>query len=610
MSKIMLNRNLMVCLLFSAFTIVGVSPVVPAQGFEDVPSVQASPVQASPVQETPARHPSEVFPVSTLVYAELMPPGKLIQTILNHPIRGKVESLPQVKQAMRSKGFVGFLAGLGVVQVFAGMDWEESLQVLAGKGIAFGFSPEQNAFGAVLLSADKKRLLPLCKGLLRFANQADSNTVQSGKHRDIEAYSIAKQFFIVPLEDRVFVSNTKKFAMQMVDFWLDDDQASLQLQSQFQKAVATRGDDAIWTYVDLKSIRDGGIANGLFPEKMENIGLEAIAGGVLEALKKSDFLTGALTIGESGLKLSLVTPFQNKAISESRKYFFGSAAERQNFQLLQLPGLLANIHSFRDLGQLWISKEDLFDENHLSEISQADSTLSTLFSGLDFGEEILGSTKPGFQIMARNQDYSKILTPIPEIKIPEFAVVLQLKETGKIQRRFKIAYQSFIGFLNIQLAMQGAPQFELESEKLDGSQIVSATYLVDDDNEEGILNYNFSPSVAFAGNWFIISSTRVLATDLAKTGMTGAAVSLPEINTSFQLQGAQLAKILSDNQEQLIAQNMLEEGTDREDAKTQVGLILDVVALFKKASLMLKQEPGSLRLQLAIDVQGNDDDSQ
>lgn len=604
MSKIMLNRNLMVCLLFSAFTIVGVSPVAPAQGFEDVRSVQET-----PVQETPVRHPSEVFPVSTLVYAELMPPGKLIQSILNHPIRGKVESLPQVKQAMRSKGFVGFLAGLGVVQVFAGMDWEESLQVLAGKGIAFGFSPEQNAFGAVLLSADKKRLLPLCKGLLRFANQADSNTVQSGKHRDIEAYSIAKQFFIVPLEDRVFVSNTKKFALQMVDFWLDD-KASLQLQSQFQKAVATRGDDAIWTYVDLKSIRDGEIANGLFPEKMENIGLEAIAGGVFEALKKSDFLTGALAIRESGLELSLVTPFQNKAISESRKYFFGSAADRQNFQLLQLPGLLANIHSYRDLGQLWISKEDLFDENHLSEISQADSTLSTLFSGLDFGEEILGATKPGFQIMARNQDYSKILTPIPEIKIPEFAVVLQLRETGKIQRRFKIAYQSFIGFLNIQLAMQGAPQFELESEKLDGSQIVSATYLVDDDNEEGILNYNFSPSVAFAGNWFIISSTRVLATDLAKTGMTGEAVSLPGINTSLQLQGAPLAKILSDNQEQLIAQNMLEEGTDREDAKTQVGLILDVVALFKKASLILEQEPGSLRLQLAIDVQENDDDSQ
>lgn len=550
------------------------------------------------------RAAAEVFPASTIGYVEVQPPGQVVRFLLDHPLRERIEGLPQVKSGLKSKQFAAFLTGLGFVQVYTGMEWEESLDTLAGRGVSVGFDPATEAFGAVFVSAKPDKLPTLYKGLLRLANQNNKNAVQQGEYRDLKAYSVGKQLFLIPVKDRVFVSNKKAMVKQMTDYWLDQPDQNLANHKGFAKARAASAGRTIWGFGDLAALRNSGVAKELFRGRAENFGVELVVGGILEALKTSDDVSASLDLENQGIAVTIQTSFDADTVPQERKYFFGTEEQRKAFKGLKLDNTLGEIVAFRDLGGLWLSKEDLFDENHLSELSQADSTISTLFSGLDLGEEILGATEPGVQLVARNQDYSKLQTPQPDIKVPEFALVFRLKESDRIQRRFRVAYQSFVGFLNIQLAMQGNPQLELESERLgEGARIVSATYLADEKKEyDGLINYNFSPTIAFAGKWFVISSTRQLAADLVESGKNNRVVSQPNTNTSIKIMGRHAKEILAQNAEQLIAQNMLEEGNDREEAKAQIDLLLNLVGLVKQTSLELKQSPSNLSLQFKLDL--------
>ena len=74
------------------------------------------------------------------------------------------------------------------------------------------------------------------------------------------------------------------------------------------------------------------------------------------------------------------------------------------------------------------------------------------------------------------------------------------------------------------------------------------------------------------------------------------------MNTSLQLFVPAISESLADNREQLISQNMLEEGHSREEAEAAIGLLFEVVRCFKGAGLELTRADQQLSLQLSLDV--------
>ena len=69
--------------------------------------------------------------------------------------------------------------------------------------------------------------------------------------------------------------------------------------------------------------------------------------------------------------------------------------------------------------------------------------------------------------------------PAPAIKLPAFGVVAELKDPAKMQPELRRTFQSLVGFLNIVGAMNGQPQLDLDMEKSDAAQFVTASYLPD-----------------------------------------------------------------------------------------------------------------------------------
>jgi hypothetical protein len=151
--------------------------------------------------------------------------------------------------------------------------------------------------------------------------------------------------------------------------------------------------------------------------------------------------------------------------------------------------------------------------------------------------------------------------------------------------------------------MNGQNQLELDMEKLDGNvELISSSFVPEEDDRESTqakIIFNFSPTVAFAGSRFVVSSTKSLAKELATTPADNQRI---QDNTKAVLAADVLRSVLDDNRSQLIAQNMLEDGNTREEAEAVIDLLLEVVGFFRDATLRLGTSDEELDIQFQIRV--------
>ena len=198
------------------------------------------------------------------------------------------------------------------------------------------------------------------------------------------------------------------------------------------------------------------------------------------------------------------------------------------------------------------------------------------------------------------------VTPVPALKLPAFALVLKLRDAETMRPELRRTFQSVIGFFNIVGAMEGRPQLELDMEKSGDIDLVTSRYVPekkDKDSTTADMIFNFSPSAAFSGDQFILSSTTALAKQLSATPETVALTS--GINTALDLRSAAIREALNDNREQLISQNMLSEGHSREEAEAAINIVLEAVRCINGAGLALRREKDLLTLKLNVAVNEN-----
>jgi hypothetical protein len=235
--------------------------------------------------------------------------------------------------------------------------------------------------------------------------------------------------------------------------------------------------------------------------------------------------------------------------------------------------------------------------------------LTTFFAGRNFRDDILGNVEPGVQIVvARQQFPQEGITP--QIKLPAGALVVRMKKAEETSRMFKITFQSLVGFLNVVGGMNGLDPLEQNMEKVGDAMVISSAYLPplkEESKLDAALHYNASPTIAFVGDRFIVSSARPLVIELiehvrndAAGGLRGDAPAGGNINTELALDGKTVVAALAENRDPLIAQNMLEKGHDRAAAEKEIDAVLQAAKYIQGSSLQLTTEKEHLQLSLEV----------
>ena len=212
---------------------------------------------------------------------------------------------------------------------------------------------------------------------------------------------------------------------------------------------------------------------------------------------------------------------------------------------------------------------------------------------------------PQMGLIVTRQSFENV-TPVPALKLPAFALILKLRDAETMRPELRRTFQSVIGFFNIVGAMEGRPQLEMDMVKVNDVDLITTHYVPekkDKNSTAADMIFNFSPSAAFSGDQFILASTADLAKQLATT--PAEPVSDNGVNTQLELHSEAIREALHDNREQLISQNMLEEGRSREEAEAAIDLVFESVRCVKDAGITLRHEKDTLALQLNVTVNEN-----
>lgn len=565
----------------------------------------AGPAAADPAKKSAA----ELLPASTVVYVEVNQAGRLIDTLLDHPVLQQLQQQPDFQKALESPDVEELQLAVKAVEEKLGTPWRKAISTLSGEGIYLGV--ELGTQGVVVLVRSQDEAL-LAKTRDTFvdlvrektANNNQQDPIQVADYHGVTTYQI-KDAYYATLGPWFVITNKSRVGQMIIDNALEADRPSLASDKQFQTALKQKQDGAqMWGYADLTIVRATGIAKSVLNKKSDNPAAELLFGGLLAAAPHAPFATFEAKATDNRLALSTAIPHNPKQIGKAREYYFGPEGKGAAPPLLEVKDTIFTLSTYRDFGLMWKQAPELFDDNVNAKFAEAESGLATIFSGRSFPDDILANLEPGMQLVVARQTFAKD-DITPAIPLPATAVVFTMKKPEETARQFKITYQSLIGFLNVAGGMNNLEALEQDTEKLGKITLVSAKYLPPQKPEERAsagIHHNASPTVAFVGEKFILSSTRSLALEIAEQFAKASPPASAGVNTQLKLHGAALVASLADNRAQLVAQNQQDKGHSAAEAEKEIDLLMQLLAGLGEMSLSLTTTGETLRLSWELQL--------
>ena len=541
------------------------------------------------------------LPTTTVIYLEAAP----AQTFVQLPLVKQLLSSERLRDVWRSPKVMQARGAMTMAELALGEKLPVVIQQLLAHGAAVTVDAENKGVALLAHAQDAETCRQLTK---RFTQFIDSNAQRNGTgkrferstYRDFDVYE-AKQGVIVVLDDWLLISNNPSLARKIVEQFREPKQSGLSTLASFSEvrqqstAAAT---PLLWGWADVVKLREVN-PKKIFKRPDENFLAELLIGGVLAAAREASTASLSLTSEASALQLQVLVPESAAIASSEYEFFFGDERNGRAPRLLKAEDTMLSIAAHRDIAELWRRAGDLFGQRTNDRLAQADATLTTLFSGRDFGEEILGAIQPGLQLIVARQNFESSIEPVPQIKLPAFALVTTLREPAEMQPQLKRIFTSLVGFINITGAMNQQPQLDIEILKEDSATFVTATYVADVDRPKDWkvpVQFNFSPTLAMIGDHAVLASTSTIARTAAeqlghadkapyaagedRDGGNGAAT-----NTLLMVDGAHAVEALAINREQLVSQNMLKKGQSRAEAEKEFDTLLRLLGLIESLEI-------------------------
>ena len=257
---------------------------------------------------------------------------------------------------------------------------------------------------------------------------------------------------------------------------------------------------------------------------------------------------------------------------------------------LEVPRRIAGLSFYRDLHAFYAAKDELFPDR-TSGIIFFENMMGIFFTGRDLTEEVLAQLRPEVRIVVAEQVHDpKIGTPA--IQYPGFAVVFRMRDSKTFSEVIEEAWQKALGFMNFTRGQQALPGLIIDRSVHGDVRFTTAAFASGsvEDRQNLDVRFNFSPSLAVVGDYLILSSTEGLTRDVidaVKREMAAPVEALSETHSLVEIDAGRLASLLSANRERLILNKMRDESKAREQAETEIGLLVTLVKLFGHAELSL-----------------------
>lgn len=544
------------------------------------------------------------IPPNAVIVVELSKPEALLDVALEPKVEAAIASQPAYQKMTETPQFKELEEGIRYLERSLRTDWRTGLRKLVSGGVTWSVHPGGGSL--LIVDADSEPMLnqlhEIARGIAQVeaAKQGNADRVQSKEYRDVTAWTFNGKEAHALVGKRLLITNKKELLKAALDLRASEG-TSLSDVAGYRAARKAAGTGAAATaYVNFDILKHfPPIQKALEPNTNPLASL--LLAGTTETLRHATWLSLALRVEGEELRLDIATDGKSEA---SKLLAFAAPAKPDEGALpnLAVPRRIAAMSFFRDLHGFYAAKDELFPER-TSGLIFFENMMGIFFTGRDLTEEVLGETGPAVRVVVAQQEYGPE-TGTPQVQVPAFAAVFQLNNADKFAVVAEEAWQKALGLVNFTQGQQAKPGLIIDRQTHAGTKYTVASYSAPSKKTKNVeIRYNFSPSLARQGDFIILSSTAGLARDLidAIQKETEEHVrAVAQVHSLIELDASQLGSILRANRENLIRQNMVEDGHTRDEAETQIDMLTTIVKYLGQAKLQLAQREGRAQATLTV----------
>ncbi len=548
-----------------------------------------------------------LVPDDAILVLRLAEPKALIERAYEPRIVAFVESLPPYKEAMAKEEVKQALSMVQFFESKHNAKLPELLGKLVGGGITLAVGPNES--NLLIVDAEDAQLLTEIHDFFRTIAQTeaaklgDANRVASAVYRGVEGWKFAPGDSHAIIGSRLLFSNKPETIKAAIDRQLDyaGDGGT---PSRFQTLAASQASSQyqFTLFADMKVLKQvPGFSQGM--KQDDNPLTRLLFAPFLAALQDATWVTAGMNLTDEELTIDVNADRASAEATALNSFALPVESGKGAMPNLTVPGQIAAISLYRDLHEFYARKDELFPDR-TSGLIFFENMMGIFFSGKDLTNEVLAETLPDMRVVVAEQRYDE-KTGTPAMKLPGFAVVLQLRDPAKFQEVMEEAWQKAIGLVNFTRGQKALPGLIIRNSDHHDTHYTSSYFSVADEEDKNAVDirFNFQPALAVAGDRLILSSSDALTRDLIdalKEQQEKGVAPQEGKHSLFELKSAPLAAVLESNRETLIRQNMVEDGKSREEAEKEVAGIFLLLKHLTQLKFEAETKADQSRVSIAL----------
>jgi hypothetical protein len=543
---------------------------------------------------------ASAMPSGATAFAETSGLGRLLERIEHSSYLEQALESPQVQRLQKSSQYKKGDAARKIAETQLGMSLWQALEGLLRDRLAVAVYPKEanpagNAVALLrgidpnILAQIRQRLEPL----LALVDQLDASDDATFGAKMI---SFKGQAFFALGDSWVAGASSRELLDRALGLFTGKEQGALADDAAFRAMADQMGSEhLVRAFVNTELLKKAS-GGRLGPEKLDNPLASIFLGGILELAAGSPFAGLALDVSDDRFVLKSAVAGDSRKLDEAHRVFFSDPAGPGTPDIPAVASIIAGFTFHLDFANWYRQREKLLAAQVLPNFDKFETGLATLLPGKDVGEDVIPLIGQNLTLVAAPQDFSH-LDGRPGVKLPGFAVIIELAKPQEGGDLFQLFFQTFAAIINLQAGQQNNQPWVMTSETFNDVQISYGRYLKKPAGDQLPLVANFLPASARVENKFIISSSlglcRQLVAELQKPAKTGER---PNRNLNFEFHPEALADILEANKEVFQARS-IQQGADAKDAEREFATLVQLVRRFGALRLSTQVKPEGFQVQ-------------
>lgn len=536
----------------------------------------------------------------------LLPDGRLAEV---HVPSGK--AVWESEMGLRLRGLIEDMGadrelreGLGALHVLTGSDPAAWIELVLGGELELGVYPTPRKNNPTPNPAKRQVLvvartadadgLALAMNALQAALETNPDAeFKTARHRKLPYLRFGKNASLARVDDLLLFATDDRLLTEALERWLDG--------GLLAAAGSGTGTELASFEFDTELLRPGDFASLRAPTRK-------LLGRRL-ANPLSNLLFGGLTLGKGrvagtlagvGREIALDVCLPPVPDDAPRAWFPPEPAGSMAVPVT--PETLAVLSLRRDLGDWWRNRESYMPDGAQPGLAKADQNMALIFAGQSPAEDVFGQTGQVLALVVDRQRFEDAAA-VPDVHLPAFCLVTRLRDPEAFTPTLAVAFQTLMGVINTDRARNRTAPFLLDTTLHEGIGVRAAHLLSGAGSggkgEPAAIDFNFSPAVAVVEGWALIGTSVEQVNRLVSALHSGESAEGRGV-MSFDIDVTRVLSALEDNRGALVAQSMLDNGLDPDEAATDVDNLLEWIGSLQHVSAALTRQAECLHVDLDL----------